>query len=265
MERIKIRKLPAWKTQLNVIEALFRREMSTRFGAYKLGLLWLIIEPLASVIVLGFLLAPILPRSASDQIPYAFFILCGFMILKVFTAPMSIATGAINSNQGLLVFRQVQPIDTFIARFIFELVSTLLAFILFCVIAYFIGVNLTFNHSLTLLACFLISWCNGCGIGLWIGINSLKYKELEKVNTFVQRPLLFCSCILFSLTSMTPEIQEYLLLNPIVHTVEISRMALFPSYSAPKVNLMFPALCSIVCLAYGLITYRNNRHFLKQR
>lgn len=262
---IKVKKHPAWKTQLHVIDALFRREMSTRFGAYKLGLLWLIFEPLSTVIILGIILAPILARSANDQIPYAFFILCGFMILKCLTGPMNVAMGAISSNQGLLVFKQVQPIDAFISRFLFELFSSLLAFILFCGVAWAMGVALSFENALSLLACFLITWMMGCGLGLWLGINVLKFKEVEKINSFFQRPLLFCSCIIYSLTSMTPEIQHWLLFNPICHTAELSRMALFPDYYVPKVNFFYPSMWAIACLAYGLITYRNNRHFLKQR
>ena len=266
MERIKIKKQPAWKTQLHVIDALFRREISTRFGAYKLGLMWLILEPLISVIMLGLILKPILGRANDfDGIPYAFFILCGFMILKILTGPMSIAAGAITSNQGLLVFRQVQPIDTFISRFLFELISTLTAFGLFCIVAVYFGVELSFHHALLLLNCFLISWCIGCGLGLSIGINALKFREIEKVTLFMQRPLLFSSCILYSLSSMPPNIQQILLYNPIVHTAEVSRMALFPTYQVDNVNLIYPMFWAIGCLAYGLVTYNNNRHFLAQR
>jgi capsular polysaccharide transport system permease protein len=265
MQPIRIKNLPAWRIQLNVIDALFRREISTRFGAYKLGLLWLIVEPLAAVILLGIILTPIMPRDASSEVPYAFFILCGFMILKVLTGPMSIATGAITSNQGLLVFRQVQPIDTFIARFLFELFSTLFAFIIFCVVALYLDIPLSLNNLITLLACFVITWLMGCGLGLWLGISALKTREIEKVNSFIQRPLLFCSCVLFSLNSMNPEIQKWLLFNPVSHTAEISRQALFPSYQVPHVNLVFPSICAICCLASGLTTYRNNYHFLRLR
>lgn len=266
MEKIKIKKLPAWRVQLNVIDALFRREISTRFGAYKLGLLWLVLEPLVTVIMLGVILKPILGRGADiNGVPYAFFILCGFMVLKVITGPMSIATGAISSNQGLLVFKQVQPIDTFISRFLFELISSLSAFTLFCIVAIYIGVDLSLSNILNLLICFIINWCIGCGLGLWLGISALKFREIEKINTFIQRPLLFCSCILFSLSSMPLEIQSILLYNPICHTAELSRMALFPEYHVERVNFTYPLLWAISCLSYGLITYRNNRHFLKQR
>jgi len=266
MDRIRIKKLPAWKTQFYVIDALFRREVSSRFGAYKLGLMWLVLEPLITVLMLGIILRPLFGRGREfDGIPYAFFILCGFMVLKVITGSMSIAAGAITSNQGLLAFRQVQPIDTFIARFLFEFISNLAAFTLFCIVASYIGIQLSFQNLIPLVFCFFVSWCMGCGLGLFIGINALKFREIEKINLFMQRPLLFCSCIIFSLNSMPPEIQKLLLYNPIVHTAELSRMMLFPTYSVNQVNFVYPSICAIGFLSYGLVTYVNNRHFLAQR
>jgi len=119
MAMIRIKQHSAFQTQLYVIKALLKREIVTRFGKYKLGILWMFVDPLMSVIVLGLLLGPLIGRS-SGEIPYAFFLLCGFMMLKSVTGPLNMGIGAISSNKGLLVFKQVQPLDPFITRFIGE-------------------------------------------------------------------------------------------------------------------------------------------------
>ena len=54
----------AWTNQRLVLSALLHREAVTRFGKYKLGVLWLLVEPLTSVIVLGLVLGPIVGRTA---------------------------------------------------------------------------------------------------------------------------------------------------------------------------------------------------------
>ena len=48
------------------------------------------------------------------------------MLLKMVTGPLTAGLSAIRSNQGLLVFKKVQPIDPFIARFLFQLVTNAL-------------------------------------------------------------------------------------------------------------------------------------------
>lgn len=247
-----------------VIKALLKREMLTRFGKYKLGFLWMLVDPLVSVIVLGLLLGPILGRS-SGPIPYAFFLLCGFMLLKTLTDTMNVAMGAITANQGLLVFRQVQPIDPFLSRFIFILLTRLLSFVLFCLIGSWLGIDLSIQSIWSVLGGLLIVWMIGCGLGLTFGVICIKFKELEKIHQYVQRPLIFISCVLYSINTIPAEYQHIMLLNPLAHCIEVVRQGLFPDYVPVGVNLFYPFLCALVCMTFGMMTYRNNRHFLTER
>ena len=42
-----------------VIRALFKREIVTRFGKYRLGFFWMLFEPLMSVLVVGLIIGKI--------------------------------------------------------------------------------------------------------------------------------------------------------------------------------------------------------------
>jgi capsular polysaccharide transport system permease protein len=260
---IRIKKHTPLKTFLFVLKALLKRERVTRFGKYKLGAVWMLVDPLLSVIVLGLILGPFMGRS-TGSVPYPFFLLCGFMLLSLMTGPINSSANAVGANQGLLVFRQVQPFDTFVSRFVFELVTTTLAFMFFCLIGWWFGVEITFMQIFSLIYCLLVTWVTGCGLGLLLGIAAMKIKELEKIIAYIQRPLIFISAILFPISTVPPDYRGYLLLNPLVHTVEYSRSCLFPAYEVPDVNLVYPSIFGLVCLALGMMTYRNNRQFLKQ-
>ncbi|MGB2561109.1 MAG: hypothetical protein ACPIG6_10965, partial [Akkermansiaceae bacterium] len=74
---IRIQEHSPWKSQVLVIKALLKRELITRFGKYKLGAIWILTDPLLSVLYLGLILGPFMSRS-TGEIPYIFFILCGF-------------------------------------------------------------------------------------------------------------------------------------------------------------------------------------------
>jgi capsular polysaccharide transport system permease protein len=238
--------------------------MITRFGEFKLGLVWLLVDPLVSVIFLGLILGPFIGR-ANDEMPYAFFLLCGFMILKTFLSPLNSSIGAVKANQGLLVFRQVKPINIFVARYIFALLTNIFAFTVFCLIAIWIDIPLSGEKLFTLAATFILIWLVGCGLGLTIGILCLKVKELEKIQQYLQRPLLWISCILFPLSSIPEKYAKILAYNPIVHCVEISRNCLYPNYTLILVNLVYPLIFALISVALGLMVYRNNRHFLSQK
>ncbi len=56
---IRIARKPALVTQWLVIQALLQREVITRFGQYKLGIFWMLFEPLLAVIMIGVIIGPI--------------------------------------------------------------------------------------------------------------------------------------------------------------------------------------------------------------
>ncbi|MGB2011514.1 MAG: ABC transporter permease [Akkermansiaceae bacterium] len=261
---IRIQEHSPWKSQVLVIKALLKRELITRFGKYKLGAIWILTDPLLSVLYLGLILGPFMSRS-TGEIPYIFFILCGFMLLNTCTGCISAGISAISANQGLLVFKKVQPIDPYVARFFFQLCINGFALAFFCVVAYWLGLVISLERIPQAIACVLITWLIGSGFGLHVGIASTKFKEVEKIAAYMPRPLLFFSCVLHPLNGLPPEIQTILLYNPLVHTIESLRINFFPGYHAEGVNLYYPLAWALCCCAFGLMSYRNNRHFLTQR
>lgn len=260
---IPIPKHSPWVTQILVINALFKREITTRFGEYRLGFFWMLFEPLLSVIVIGLVIGTIAGR-AVPEIPYAFFLLVGKMMLNVFRGSMSTGVRAIGSNVGLLVYPAVQPLDTFITRFLYELVMSLSAFILFSIVGMWLGVSLSLASLHVVLVCFLMTWLMGCGLGLIFGVASAHIKEVEKLVMVLQSPLLFISAVIFPLSGLPTAYQNLLLYNPLVHTIELSRKALFPYYSIEGETLAYPLMVSIVVLSTGLMLFRSNRNFLSK-
>ena len=258
---VPIPKHSQWVSQILVIGALLRREIATRFGTYHLGFFWMLFEPLLSVIVLGLIIGTITSRSVKD-IPYAFFLLNGLMQLNLFRAAWSCGLNAAGANQGLLVYSSVNALDPFIARFLYQLLTTVFSVIVFCVIGIWMGVELSLVNLHIVLAAYLLSWLCGCGLGLIFGVANFHNNELQKLVPVLQRPLLVISCVLTPCSTLPPIARKFLLYNPLVHTIELSRKALFPYYSIPELDLAYPAASAIVLLCLGLTLYRNNRNTL---
>lgn len=261
---VQIPKHSPWTSQRLVIGALLHREAVTRFGQYKMGALWMLVEPLVGVIVVGLLLGPIVGRTAPDM-PYAFFLLNGFVLLQTFSGPMSSGMGAVSSNVGLLVFPKVLPLDLLLARFIFELVTSLLSFSVFCLVGLWFGVQLSLGYLHILLASFVITWMMGCGIGMMLAVAVADFPSVDKMLAFIKRPLLFASCVLFPLNGLPSIAKNYLLYNPLVHTIEISRKCLFPLYHVERVNLLFPGSIAIVFFCFGICLFHNHRNELVEK
>jgi len=258
---IPVRKKSPWLVQVTVVKALMKREMVTRFGKYKFGIVWMIVEPLISTIIIGFIIGRIAGRTV-PEIPYPFFLLNGRILLQLFTGSLKIGVNSIKANQGLLVYRTVCPLDPFIARFLFELGSTSTSFVLFCIIGMWMGVTLSFGAIYLLVFCGLLTWLMGCGMGLIFGVSALYYKEMEKVALIFQSPLIFISAVLVPIAALPNAAQEFILKNPLAHTIELSRKALFPFYNNSDTNIIYPFSCAIIVFFAGLYFFRVNRFSL---
>lgn len=252
-----------WKTQILVIRALLIREIASRFGKYRLGFLWLMLEPILGVLMLGLIIGPIAERSV-PEIPYVFFLLNGFLLLQLFTGSMNLGSDAITSNVGLLVYPSVQIIDPLLARFIYGLITTGFSYVVFCVVSLCLGVGMSLDNLHIILAAYLITWVSGCGFGLICGIAAVHYKETEKFVKVFQRPLVFVSAVLHPTNVLPTEIKELMFYNPLVHTIELSRNALFPFYRVDGANLYYPAGFAIIIFAIGITYFRNNRNLLSE-
>lgn len=261
---VAIPKNPGWLTQILVQRALIGRQIKSRFGEYQLGFVWIILEPLTGVLVIGLVIGSIAQRTV-PEIPYVFFLLNGFMLLQLLTGCMNAGIGAVNASKGLLVYPAVKPIDPFFARFLFQLVTTLFAYLVFCLAAIWLGVEYSLSNLGVLLSCYLITWVMGSGLGLVVGIAAAHYPDFEKVINFIQRPLLFVSAVLFPSATLPTQAREWLMFNPLVHTIEQARQALFPFYNAAETNLLYPSICALVSLAMGVTVFQNNQHFLANR
>ena len=216
-------------------------------------------------LVLGVLVGGFTQRAA-PEIPYPFFLLHGLLLLSTFSSPMSAGMNALSSNTGLLVYPAVKPIDPFIARLLLALVMTLVSMTLFSVIGMWMGVDLYLGKLDVLLACYLLAWLCGSGLGLIFGVAAAHFKEVEKIVPVIKRPLLFVSAVLYPLSIIPESGRKYLLFNPLIHMIETGRQALFPNYPlVPEVNLYYPTCFTLVVLSFGLGLFYNNRNFLLTR
>lgn len=261
---IPLPKRSAWASQVLVIKALFKREITTRFGEYQLGFVWMLLEPLLSVLVIGVLLGSFGGR-AVPEIPYPFFVLNGKLLLNLFTGPLNSSLNAMKANRGLMIYPNVRALDPFIARFVYELITTLFSFTVFCVIGMWMGIKVSLGGLDILAACYLITWLMGCGLGLICAVAVAHYKELEKILDVILSPLVFISAVMFPMSALTNSMQNILLFNPLVHVIELSRKALFPFYFAEGADLFYPFSIAVVVVSLGLMLFHSNRNFLSQQ
>ena len=249
-------KRSALRIQYDVIHALLIRELQTRFGKFRLSYLWALLEPITYVAV--FSLAKLFVGTEISGVDFTLFLLTGIIPWLMFASSMSRAFETVGGNQGLFMYRMVRPFDALMARVILEFMVSITAYIILLILLAWIGMDISIEDPvrLILLVIPLFVFVFGCGLlgMVLIGINP----EMKNFIQLPMRGMFWLSGIFYSVDAIPSEYHYYLLWNPMLHILELNRLAFFEVLDESVVSLEYFCLCAVIALWLGLVVYRAN-------
>jgi capsular polysaccharide transport system permease protein len=253
------RKRSAWEVQRAVLFALVLREIKARVGGQWVGAIWTLIEPLTHVMilvtVLGFVTGAVLPG-----IEYPVFLVTGLLPFFLFQNLALRLMDGIEANRGLFSYRQVKPLDTLLSRAFVEALMNLLVYAFTLGILAWLGFLVVPADPLGMLGINALMILLGTGFGVFSAVVSHERPRLRSFIRIAMMPLYFASGVIFQVDLLPREYLDWLLLNPLLHLVELSRHAFIPAYvPAQGVDALYPLLCTLSLAALAMLLYRADR------
>lgn len=243
------------EVQQAAVKALFLREIKTRSGKYKLGYLWAILEPAAHLLILLTMFGFIMHRTLPD-ISYPVFLLNGLIPYFLLKNIAMRSIGAIEANSGLFNYRPIKPFDTIVARAQLEILIHGIVYVILMIFVGIAGEEFEVTNIITLVISWLLLAILGCGVGLIFMVIGKLLPDTVKFLPILIRPLYFLSCIMYPLHSIPKDYWPYLLWNPIIHAVEISRESVVPGYISEGTSITYLATSSLLIFFIGISLYR---------
>lgn len=244
--------------QKAVVFALFVRELKTRFGKYRLGYVWALIEPMAHVIAISFIWHA-MGHADFAGIPVALFLATGIIPYLFFKKTTTLCMGAVEANRGLFNYRQVRPVDPVLARIILESMIFFASYLLLLFIAaWFLNYEVGVHNLLGLIVVNALLFLMTFGVGLTFSVYGTLYPEIMKlVPILIFRPMYFMSGIMFPLIVIPVKYHDWLLWNPLLHVVELNHLFYFRSFETGEVSLLYVLFFALASTTFGLLSYRK--------
>ena len=256
MPRVSEQRSPLQIT-LSVWKALFLREAIVRLFSKRAGTLWLFAEPLANIVILMFIFTVIRLRTVGG-IDTAVWIMAGMLGFFMFRRTAVMAMRAVSMNRPLFDYRQVKPVDAVMIRGVVEGVIMLMVAVILLAGAGFIGIGIIPGDPLLVLAHFGVLWCLGMGFGLITSVISELIAEAGEILGLVMVPLFFLSGVIFPISAVPLPYREWMILNPIVHSVEALRLGFSSNYRpVSELDLWYPAGAAFLMIFLGLVLHRR--------
>jgi capsular polysaccharide transport system permease protein len=253
----------SWDVQRAVLFALLIREMSTRVGGQWVGAVWTLFEPLAHMLLLIGVLGAVQSANPLPGMDYPVYLATGLVAYFLFQNLAMRLMDGIEANRGLFAYRQVKPLDPLLARSGVELLMNLSVFVFTLGLLGWLGHSVWPARPLLAFVAFGLVALLGTGYGIVNAVLGHGRPRLRSLMRMVMLPLYFVSGVVFPVDLLPRDTLEWLLWNPLLHLVEITRAAFVPAYRPTDgINLLYPLLCTLGYWAAGLALYRRDRQRL---
>jgi capsular polysaccharide transport system permease protein len=252
-----IHKRPAFSIFSLVVNALFLREIQTRFGTQKLGYLWAMVDPLAQIVVFS-----VIKMAVADGVNLGYdvpvFLATSFLAYNFFKAVVNGSMGAFDANSALFSYKQVKPFDTTVSRFLVEFLILTMATLLLIVIGLYIGFDIVVDEFNMVI--FAVMWLGLLAFswGLFFAVMASFFANFKKVVSLLMLPLFFLSGLFYTVESLPVLIQEYIVYNPIIHFIELIHGSFFKVLDTRFVNYEYMMLWTFIPLFLGLWFYTKS-------
>ncbi|MBK1973339.1 ABC transporter permease [Campylobacter sp. TTU-622] len=253
---------------LNVIYALFFRELKTRFGANRhLGYIWVVGEPMSVILIvtiIGTIIREYHHQVMPEGISIFMFLISGIMPFFMFRSIANQLMNGVGANLALFAYKPVKPIHVFIARTLLEFC---IYFVIFIVVLFFAGwffhLNVLPRHLLDIIFCIFLLMCSGFALGICFAIIHHFFEPLRTLLAYFSIVFYWTSGIILPTWLMPKPLLEIFYYNPLLHIMELLRYNFFDNYPLYEdCNYAYPVFCIAIVLFIGLFFYYYNRQAL---
>jgi len=215
--------LDVWRHR-ELIVFLAWRDLLIRYKQTVVGVLWSLIRPVLTMLVLTFVFGR-LGKMPSAGVPYPLLVFCGMLPWQFFSTAIFESGNSLVNNSNLIskVYfpRLVVPTSSVITSFADLLVSALFVAVLM------FGYSYMPSSTIWLMPLFLLmAFAASLGAGLWIAALMVKYRDFRFIVPFVVQFGLYVSPVGF-VSSVVPEKWRLLYsVNPMVGVIDGFRWAI---------------------------------------
>ena len=219
--------------QLNLAELWYFRELlyfltlrdvKVRYKQTVMGLAWVIIQPLGTMLIFTLVFNRFV-RLDAGPLPYPLFALSGLLLWLFFANAVTNSTYSLVSNSNLITKVYFPRMFIPAASVGAGLVDLGVAFLLLIAMCFYYGVSLSL-HSLLLPLIILLMALLALSVGLLSAALTVKYRDLRHALPFIIQLWMFASPVIYP-ANVVPEKWKWLLtVNPVAGIIEGFRASL---------------------------------------
>jgi lipopolysaccharide transport system permease protein len=234
---------------------LIWREVKGRYRQTALGPLWIVLQPLASMVIFSLIFGQ-LARLPSEGMPYPIFTYVALLPWQFFAIGARQSAGSLLQQQSVITKvyfpRLVVPISSVLSA----LVDFLASFAVLIGMILFYRVRLTWE-ILTLPLFLLLAATMALGVGLWLAGLAVKFRDVAIALGFGITAWQYLTPVAYSATLIPERWRLLYRLNPVTSVIEGFRWAVLGTGQPPDWITLVNAGTALLLLVTGAFYFRR--------
>lgn len=242
----------------DLIFLFVKRNYTTRYKQTILGPLWLILNPLLTVLLYTFVFGNIAGLS-TDGSPQLAFYLASNALWSYFASCLSQTSTTFTANSAILgkVYfpRLTMPLSTVLTAGL-DLVIQVIMLVVVLVIYAVTGASVKIGPSVLFVPVLVLQIALlGLGCGIIISSLTTKYRDLAVLVTFGVQLWMYASPVVYSVSQIPERFYSLYMLNPVAPIITMWRHAFLGSGTIPYFYWGISWLATLVILGIGIILF----------
>lgn len=245
-----------WRAR-GVLYFLVWRDLKVRYRQTLLGVAWVALQPLTTVLALTLVFGRLL-RVPADGVPYLLFVFTGLLPWNLFAGTVSRGAASLVGNAQLVS-------KVYFPRLILPVASALILLVDFAVACLPWSVLLVAyggaaGARLLLLPLF-VAWAllAALGVSLWLAALNARYRDVTHLLPLALQVWMYVTPVIYSSSLIPANWRPLLAINPMVAVVDGFRWAalgLGPERTPPLEALGLSVAVTVATLLSGLLFFR---------
>jgi len=234
------------------------REVKARYKQSILGFFWVLLNPLAQMLVMSFAFSTILriPTNASENIPYSLFLFVALLPWNLFANSLSFSAGSLVSSGPLITKiyfpRTILVLATIIAKIIDFLFASIILIIF--MIAYQIPITL---NILWVLPLFLIQQIFTLGLSLFVAAANLLYRDVQYLLNMILLLWMYATPVFYPVDLVPNNYRLIFQLNPMAVIINAYRQVILGGGEPKYSSIIIALVLSFIVLLLGLSYFKS--------
>lgn len=234
------------------------REVKARYKQSILGYFWVILNPLAQMLVMSFAFSIILriPTNASSNIPYSIFLFVGLLPWTLFANSLSSSCSSLINSSSLITKiyfpRSILVLSTTIAKIIDFLFA--LSILIIYMIIYHVPINI---NILWIFPIFFIQQIFTLGLSLFFAAANLLYRDIQYLLTLIITLWFYLTPVVYPADIVPSKFKIFFQLNPMAVIINAYRQTVLGGGTPNYMSLLIATIVSLIFLLLGLAYFKS--------